>query len=180
MRILLVLLALGCVALARPSAAQSGRQATTPTRTAPNFEFRGNTFGKPLVNGPPRCSEGSCYSFNDHIGPSKVTLSYQILDGAFERLIFLFKPRDFDDLLTAFTEKWGAPVAVTSPPFRTVGGTSTTNTVAEWKFSDGELTLQRYGPSLTDGAAQIASPKSERASEEKRREEAAQAAKKDM
>lgn len=164
-------------ALLAPISIATGQGSAQAAKRA--FEFRGNTLGQPMNFMPNPCSAASCYSFNDHIGESEVDISYGVIDGRMEGVTLFFKADEFDDLVTAFTAKWGKPTRVQSEPYHTQGGLKTTNTILTWSFAQGNLNLRHFGSSITDGTAAIYTTRYLRAREAKETEKA-KAAQSDM
>lgn len=78
------------------------------------------------------------------------------IGAAIRRLHMSFKPPQFQSLRNLFVERYGDPTETWTEPFETVGGGSAMNEGLEWRGDRMILQMQKYGPSLHESLALIA------------------------
>lgn len=90
------------------------------------------------------------------IGDVKVMEIYQFEDDRLVQVHISFKPPQFQSLRDLFVERYGDPTETWTEPFETVGGGSATNEILEWRGDRMILQMEKFGPSLHESLALIA------------------------
>ena len=97
----------------------------------------------------------SCSIFHDQLAGVSVFTGVMLVDRRISHLGFIFAANDFQKLLDVFSARWGSPSSLKTDEVQNRMGAKFENETAVWEFSDGLLTLERYGSDLTNGHAGI-------------------------
>ena len=170
--------------------------AQQPTAARPAFEFRGLRFGdsvpksKGFLRGnglhcDQRKEAPGAISCDDLTGIkiAGIAISSPLrgyLDQRLYDLYMSFDSSDYDGLVDAFTTRYGKPDSTATEDVHNRMNASFKNELKLWRFSDGELRLERYGSTVTEGDIVARSTDGFADYERRRKEEAARAAAKDF
>lgn len=136
--------------------------------TLPRFEFKGIQFGDslPRSKGFLRGNGLGCHE-DKQVASSQFCSDYAIdarlanvpvgsqfrryLDGRLIELGMPFNSEKYDEITEVLTARYGEPASTVRDQIQNRLGANFTNETKKWPFADGELALERYGDSVTDG-----------------------------
>lgn len=89
------------------------------------------------------------------LGDYYVSVTLDLIDDRFGRVLMTFPASEFDLMKTTFIEKYGPPAASSAPTVRTRINVPYRNAVFRWTWDDVDATLERFGESVERGRASI-------------------------
>lgn len=90
------------------------------------------------------------------IGEAKVVEVYQFEGDGLVQVHISFKSAAYEQVRDLFVERYGKPGETSHEPFETVGGRSAMNEFLEWRGGKLILQMEKFGPSLHESLAVIA------------------------
>lgn len=130
-------------------------------------DFRGVPFGaseKDVVSALKLDQAVACLEIEEQrscihhgtIGEVKAMELYQFEDDRLVQVHISFKAPQYESLRDLFIARYGPPAESWTEPFETVGGASATNEILEWRGETMILQMEKFGPSLHESLAVIA------------------------
>jgi len=102
--------------------------------------------------------EVTCSRFID-LGSGKVFVSYYFDEFKLIGATLSFKPEIFNDVLAAYTKKFGKePESKKEEEVVTRAGVTYLNQIVAWETTSGKFEVSKYGSSISNGSAIIHSP----------------------
>lgn len=112
------------------------------------------------------------------VGDIELFVIYTFLDRRLESVSLLFKPKDFEEVLSTFVAKFGKPDNVENEVVTNALKTEFLNMTCTWRTNQGEFVLQKYAGKVTDSYGSLRSERYEKYIEAKKNEEMQQLQKK--
>jgi hypothetical protein len=102
--------------------------------------------------------DSTCYLFDDHVGEVETDIGLSFASGKLISVLMTFDSDDYPTMAAAFQAKYGRPHRVSHETVSTAMGARYQNEILLWRTTSGDLTVARYGSTVSEGYASITSP----------------------